>query len=425
MDEYDPHVIEPKWQEAWEAEHAFEVANEPQQPKSYVLEHLPYPSGSLHMGHLLPYTIGDVVTHFRRRNGFNVLHPMGFDSSGLPAENAAIKEGGDPRPITERNIANIKESMRRIGWNYDWSREISTHDPEYIRWQQWQFLRFFERGLAYRKGAPVKWCPNDQTVLANEQVTSDGRCERCGALVESRVMEQWFFRITDYAQELLDGLDEVDYPESIAGRQRNWIGRSEGAEIVFRIEELGEDVPVFTTRPDTLYGATFFVLAPEHELVDRIAERVPNGGEIREYVRRAAVKKTEERAQAVEKTGVATGLDVINPVSGEAIPIYVADYVLTDYGTGAIMAVPAHDERDFAFAQAFGLPIRHVVRPADGEADESVAYVEHSDNEVLVNSGEFDGLPANEGGRKIVERLEAEGKGTFAINFRIRDWGFS
>jgi leucyl-tRNA synthetase len=425
MDEYDPKVIEPKWQEIWEAEHAFEVSDEPTQPKSYVLEQLPYPSGSLHMGHLLPYTIGDVVTHFRRRNGFHVLHPMGFDSFGLPAENAAIKEGGNPREITERNIRNIRVSMRKMGWNYDWTRELSTHDPDYIRWQQWQFLRFFERGLAYRKGAAVKWCPNDQTVLANEQVTADGRCERCGALVESRVLEQWFFRITDYAQELLDGLDEVDYPESIAGRQRNWIGRSEGAEIVFRIDELDEDVPVFTTRPDTLYGATFFVLAPEHELVERIADRAENGEEISEYVRRAAIKKTEERAQAVEKTGVATGLDVVNPASGERIPIYVADYVLTDYGTGAIMAVPAHDERDFAFAQTFGLPIRHVVRPADGEVDETVAYVEHSDNEVLVNSGDADGLPAAEGGRRIVERLETEGKGKFAINFRIRDWGFS
>src|SRR3954465_15662622 len=305
MDEYDPKVIEPKWQEIWEAEHAFEVSDEPSgQETSYVLEQLPYPSGSLHMGHLLPYTIGDVVTHFRRRNGFHVVHPMGFDSFGLPAENAAIKEGGDPREITERNIANIKESMRRIGWNYDWSREISTHDPEYIRWQQWQFLRFFERGLAYRKGAPVKWCPNDQTVLANEQVTADGRCERCGALVETRVLEQWFFRITDYAQELLDGLDEVDYPEPIAARQRNWIGRSEGAEVVFRIEELGADVPIFTTRADTLFGATFAALAPEHELVERIIERSERAGEIREYVRQAALKKAEERAAAAQKTGI-------------------------------------------------------------------------------------------------------------------------
>jgi leucyl-tRNA synthetase len=424
MEQYDPQTIEPKWQEIWARERAFEVSNEPQGPKSYVLEQLPYPSGSLHMGHLLPYTIGDAVSHFRRRNGMHVLHPMGFDSLGLPAENAAIKEGGHPREITERNIQNIKRFMRRVGWNYDWSRELSTHDPEYIRWQQWLFLRFFEHGLAYRKAAPVKWCPNDQTVLANEQV-HDGHCERCGAEVETRLMEQWFFRVTDYAQELLDGLDEIDYPDSIEARQRNWIGRSEGGEILFRIEELDIDVPVFTTRPDTLFGATFAVLAPEHELVERIVEQAENADELRDYVRRAGVKKTDERAAAAEKTGVFTGLHAVNPVNDERIPLYVADYVLPDYGTGAIMAVPAHDERDFAFAQAFGLGVRHVVRPADGEVDEGAAFVEHTESEVLVNSGEFDGLPADEGGRRIVESLEAKGRGRFAINFRIRDWGFS
>jgi leucyl-tRNA synthetase len=424
MEPYDPQPIETKWQQIWEEEHAFEVSNEPIQPRSYVLEQLPYPSGSLHMGHMLVYTIGDVLTHFRRRNGMHVLHPMGWDSFGLPAENAAIKEGGHPREITERNIENIRRFMKRVGWNYDWTRELSTHDPEYMRWQQWLFLRVFERGLAYRRAALVKWCPNDQTVLANEQV-HDGRCERCGAEVETRQMEQWFFRITDYAQELVDDLANVDYPESISARQRNWIGRSEGAEILFRIDELDVDVPVFTTRPDTLFGATFFVLAPEHELVERIAERSEQAAELREYVRRAELKKTEERAAAAEKTGVFTGVHATNPVNGERIPVYVADYVLMDYGTGAIMAVPAHDERDFAFAQAFGLPVRHVVRPVEGEVDESAAYVEHTDDEVLVNSGEFDGLPADEGGRRIVERLASEGRGRFAINFRLRDWGFS
>jgi leucyl-tRNA synthetase family protein len=279
--------------------------------------------------------------------------------------------------------------------------------------------------LAYRKAASVKWCPYDQTVLANEQVTADGRCERCGHLVETRLLEQWFFRITDYAQELLDGLDEVDYPESIGARQRNWIGRSEGAEVIFHIDDLGVDVPVFTTRPDTLFGATFAALAPEHELVERIAQQSGRADEIHEYVRRAALKKVDERAAAQEKTGIDTGLHATNPATGEQIPLFIADYVLTDYGSGAIMAVPAHDQRDFDFAQAFGLPVRQVIRPVDGEVDESAAYVEHTENEVLVNSGEFDGLPADEGGRRIVERLEAEGKGKFAINFRIRDWGFS
>jgi leucyl-tRNA synthetase len=419
MDRYEPGAVEAKWQRVWEDARAFQVSNEPIQPKSYVLEMLPYPSGSLHMGHMLVYTIGDVVTRFRARNGMHVMHPQGFDSFGLPAENAAIREGVHPRVSTERNIETITRSYRRVGWAYDWLRLTSTHQPDYYRWQQWQFLRFLERGLAYRKAAPVKWCPNDQTVLANEQV-KDGRCERCGAEVESRLMEQWFFRITDYAQALLDDLETVDWPESIKARQRNWIGRSEGAEVQFRIEELDEDIPVFTTRPDTLYGATFFVLAPEHELVPRI-----DSGEVREYVRRASAKKTVERAAATEKTGVFTGLHAINPVNGERLPVYVADYVLTDYGTGAIMAVPAHDQRDFDFAQAFDLPIRQVVKPLDSEVDESVAYVEHTEGEVLVNSGEFDGLPAPEGGRRIVEGLSADGRGAFTVNFRLRDWGFS
>jgi leucyl-tRNA synthetase len=419
MDTYDAKRVEERWQRVWADARAFQVSNEPIEPKSYVLEMLPYPSGSLHMGHMLVYTIGDVVTRFRARNGMHVMHPQGFDSFGLPAENAAIREGVHPRVSTERNIENITRSYRRVGWAYDWPRLTSTHQPDYYRWQQWQFLRFLERGLAYRKAAPVKWCPNDQTVLANEQVR-EGRCERCGAEVESRLMEQWFFRITDYAQALLDDLEAVDWPESIKARQRNWIGRSEGAEIQFRIEELDEDIPVFTTRPDTLYGATFFVLAPEHELVPRI-----DSEEVREYVRRASAKKTVERATATEKTGVFTGLHAINPVNGERLPVYVADYVLTDYGTGAIMAVPGHDQRDFDFAQAFGLPIRQVVRPADGEVDESVAYVEHTEGEVLVNSGEFDGLPAPEGGRRIVEGLAAEGRGSFTVNYRLRDWGFS
>ncbi len=268
------------------------------QPKSYVLEMLPYPSGTLHIGHMLVYTIGDVVTRFRARNGMHVLHPQGFDSFGLPAENAAIAEGVHPRESTERNIEHITRSMRRVGWAYDWDRSLTTHDPAYYRWQQWQFLKFLDRGLAYRKGAPVKWCPNDQTVLANEQVLADGTCERCGAEVESRLMEQWFFRITDYAQALLDDLDTVDWPESIKARQRNWIGRSEGAEILFRIDELDEDVSVFTTRPDTLYGATFFVLAPEHGLVERV-----DSDDVRDYVRRAGAKKTAERAAGGREDG--------------------------------------------------------------------------------------------------------------------------
>ena len=297
--------------------------------------------------------------------------------------------------------------MRRVGWAYDWDRARSRRTiPTYYRWQQWQFLKFLERGLAYRKGAPVKWCPNDQTVLANEQVL-DGRCERCGAEVESRLMEQWFFRITDYAQALLDDLETVDWPESIKARQRNWIGRSEGAEILFRIEELDEDIPVFTTRPDTLYGATFFVLAPEHELVARI-----DSDEVRDYVRRAAAKKTAERAAATEKTGVFTGLHAVNPVNGERLPVYVADYVLTDYGTGAIMAVPAHDQRDFDFATAFDLPIRQVVRPPDGERGRERRRTSSTPRARCSSTpASSTACPAPEGGRRIVEKLEAEGRG--------------
>ena len=352
-----------------------------------MLEQLPYPSGSLHLGHMLVYTIGDVATHFRRRNGFHVLHPMGWDAFGLPAENAAIREGGHPREITERNIVSIRRSMQRIGWWIDWSRELSTHDPAYYRWQQWQFLRFLERGLAYRKGAPVKWCPNDQTVLANEQVLPDGTCERCGAVVESRVMEQWFFRITDYAQALLDDLEAStgpsrSRPASATGSGAPRARRScSGSRSWARTCPCSRRVPTRSTARPSSSSPPSTSSSP-----------ASTPSEVREYARRAAAKKTEERAAAEEKTGVFTGLHAVNPANGERMPVYVADYVLTDYGTGAIMAVPAHDRRDFDFARAFGLPVRQVVRPADGEVDESEPYVEHTAGEVLVNSGDLDGL---------------------------------
>jgi leucyl-tRNA synthetase len=424
MERYEPHQIEAKWQQVWEDEKAFYAPNpEPggAAAKSYVLEQFPYPSGTLHMGHLLVYTLGDVMAHFHRRQGELVLRPMGFDSFGLPAENAALTAGGHPREITERNIVQIRQTMKRIGWAIDWDREVSTHDPEYYRWTQWLFLRFLEEGHAYRANAPVQWCPKDQTVLANEQV-HDGRCERCGTPVVARNLEQWFFKITPYSDELLKGLDEVDWPDRVLAMQRNWIGRSEGAEVLFRIEELDIDIPVFTTRPDTLFGATFFVLAPEHELVEHLAEQSEFVDEIREYVARTAAKKGEDRAAAEEKTGVFTGFYAVNPVNGERIPIWIAEYVLSDYGTGAIMAVPAHDERDFEFAQTFDLPVRQVVEPADGEAEGDGAFVAHTENETLVNSGEFSGLAAPEGARRIVDWLSKQGKGKPAVNFRLRDW---
>ncbi len=429
-EQYEAAAIEARWQQVWEDLHAFrvpdgEAASSEASRKSYVLEMWPYPSGTLHMGHVLVYTIGDVLSRFRRRNGMTVMHAMGFDSFGLPAENAAIREGGHPRVITEQNIAEITQTMKRMGWGYDWTRTTSAHEPEYYRWTQWLFLKLHEAGLAYRKAAPVKWCPNDQAVLANEQV-HDGHCEYCGAEVVAKNLEQWFFRTTAYADELIDDLSKIDWQDRIKAMQRNWIGRSEGAEVIFRIDELDADVPVFTTRPDTLFGATFFVLAPEHPLVEQLAERLPSAEELRAYVSKASVKRGEERAAAEEKTGVFTGFYATNPVNDARIPIWVADYVLMDYGTGAIMAVPAHDERDFEFAERFDLEVRQVVAPSqDAEPGAAAAFVAHSDSEVLVNSGEFSGLSAPEGKKRIVEWLEGQGRGKPAVSFRLRDWGFS
>src|SRR4051795_5688514 len=408
LDRYDPQAIEAKWQRVWEDARAFYVENPPpdeaQAGEFYMLEMLPYPSGNLHMGHVLNYTLGDVVTHFHRRQAKRVLRPMGWDSFGLPAENAAIREGGHPREITERNIASIERQMRRMGWAIDWQREVSAHEPTFYRWTQWLFLKFLEHGLIYRKAAPVNWCPCAQPVLANEHGV-DGRCWRCGNVVEARNMAQWFFKITDYADELLADLAIIEWPARTKKIQTDWIGRSEGAEVLFRVEELGIDIPVFTTRPDTLFGATFFVVAPESPLVDQLAG---DNEDVRSYARIAAARPTEEREQR-EKTGVFTGAHATNPVNGEQIPIYVADYVLMEYGTGAIMAVPAHDERDAEFARTYDLPIVPVI----------------DDDGKLINSGEFDGQPAAEAKRAIVAHLSQHGRAKEAINFRLRDWSFS
>ena len=412
MDAYEPHEIERKWQQVWDEARAFAVEDPAPGADDdrhfYMLEMLPYPSGNgLHMGHVLNYTLGDVVTHFRRRTGHTVLRPMGFDSFGLPAENAAIREGGHPREITERNIASIRRQMHRMGWAIDWDREVSAHEPSYYRWTQWLFLQFFERGLAYRKAAPVNWCPVDMVVLSNEHVV-DGKCWRCGATVETRNMEQWFFRITDYADALLDDLATIDWPERTKKIQRDWIGRSEGAEVLFRIDDLDLDVPVFTTRPDTLFGATFFVLAPESPLIDRLVEGTDRAEEVRAYARVAGARTTVER-ETREKTGVFTGRYVTNPVNGAPLPIWVADYVLMEYGTGAIMAVPAHDERDREFAEKFDLPIVPVI----------------GDDGKLVSSGEFDGLQWQEAKSAITDWLSGLGRGKPSINYRLRDWSFS
>ena len=422
--EYRPAEIEPKWRAVWEQQRVATVHNTDVgdgQPSSYVLEMLPYPSGRLHMGHVKNYTMGDVITHFRRRNGARVLHPMGYDSFGLPAENAAIKTGGHPLDVTERNIAGIEEDFDHMGWSIDWSRKLATHAPDYYRWTQWIFLRFFERGLAYQKDAPVNWCPVDQTVLANEQVV-DGACDRCGTMVEKRNLRQWYFRITDYAQQLLDDMELLEkWPDRVLTMQRNWIGRSEGANVTFRCEEFNVDIPVYTTRPDTLFGATFFVLAPEHPLVDQLVAGTEHADAVREYVAAAAAMSSIDRSNAErDKTGVPTGRYVVNPVNGESIPVFVADYVLPDYGEGALMAVPAHDERDFAFAQRFGLPVRAVIAPAEGSEAAALPYP--AKDGTLIDSGEFTGMAAGDAVRAISAWLASRDIGGATVNYRLRDW---
>ena len=425
---YEALAIERKWQEAWEREGTWEVPSpgdpgfDPDAPESYVLEMLPYPSGEPHMGHLKNYSMGDALAHFRRRNGMRVLHPMGYDAFGLPAENHAIRTGEHPARSTNASIEEFRRQFKSWGISIDWRREFGTHEPAYYRWTQWIFLQLFERGLAYRKRAPVKWCPKDQTVLANEQVI-DGRCERCGTLVVSRQLEQWFFKITDYADRLLADVAELEWPEHVITMQRNWIGRSEGAEVVFRCEAPPIEFPVFTTRPDTLFGATFFVIAPEHPDLERLVAGTEHEQEVLAYVQKTLAESVEERADTErEKTGVFTGRYVVNPVNGERIPVWVSDYVLMDYGTGALMAVPAHDERDFEFARKFGLEIRRVVEPVDGEMPPDQPFVGHSGEERLINSDGFDGMSSPEAIQAITAWLAERGLGRPAVNYRLRDW---
>ena len=430
MSRYEPREIERRWQAIWAEEGTWQVPNpgepgfDPAKPKAYVLEMLPYPSGEPHVGHLKCYSVGDAIAHFRRRNGFQVIHPMGYDSFGLPAENNAIKTGEAPLVATERSIDSFRRQFTDWGISIDWSRELATHTPEYYRWTQWIFLQLFNRDLAYRTKAPVQWCPKDQTVLANEQVT-DGRCERCGTLVVQRNLEQWFFRITEYADRLLEDFEKLEsWPDHVITMQRNWIGRSEGAQVVFRSEEGEIDFPVFTTRPDTLFGATFFVLAPEHPQLEQLIAGTENEAEVREYIDLTGRETSQERgAEDRPKTGVALGRNVINPVNGEAIPMYVADYVLMEYGTGAVMGVPAHDQRDHDFAKAFGLPIRRVIEGTPEDAPEATieerAYLGDGP---MVNSGRFDGMHNRAAYDEIVAWLASENRGEATVNFRLRDW---
>ncbi|MBI3649143.1 MAG: leucine--tRNA ligase [Actinobacteria bacterium] len=422
MRRYDPADIEPKWQRIWEAEGLHRASEDPADPRPrfYALDMFPYPSGDLHMGHAEAFSGGDAVARFKAMQGYNVLHPIGWDAFGLPAENAAIKREIHPREWTYANIEQQARSFARMGMSFDWTRRLATCDPEYYRWTQWLFLKLFERGLAYRKSSPVNWCPKDQTVLANEQVIA-GACERCGTPVERRDLTQWFFKITDYAQRLLDDMDGlVDWPARVITMQRNWIGRSEGAEVTFTIEETGDEVPIFTTRPDTLWGVTFFVFAVEHPLVRKLAEAGGRWEEVEPLVGKVRNTPLTHREEADTKEGVVLGVHAVNPVNGEKVPCYVAPYVLMEYGTGAIMAVPGHDQRDFGFARQHGLPVREVIRPEGEPASElAEAYVGEG---VMVSSGPFDGERSPASIPKVAAWLAAEGRGGAAVSFRLRDW---
>jgi leucyl-tRNA synthetase len=424
MRRYDASEIEPKWQRVWEEEGLYRASEDPADPRPrfYALDMFTYPSGDLHMGHAEAFSGGDAVARYQWMRGHNVLHPIGWDAFGLNAENAAIKRGVDPKEWTYANIEQQAASFKRMGMSFDWSRRLHTCDPEYYRWTQWLFLKLFERGLAYRKTAPVNWCPKDATVLANEQVIA-GACERCGTAVERRNLTQWFFKITDYAQRLLDDMETLDeWPERVLTMQRNWIGRSEGAEVTFTIEDTGDEVQIFTTRPDTLWGVTFFVFAVEHPLVQTLAERGGSWEAVKPLIAKVRATPLTRRDEADTKDGVPLGVHAVNPVNGERVPCYVAPYVLMEYGTGAIMAVPAHDQRDFEFARQHGLPIRVVIRP-EGESRDADSMAEAFDHEgVMVSSGPFDGEPSPESIGKVTKWLESEGRGRPAVTYRLRDW---
>ncbi|MXW59107.1 MAG: leucine--tRNA ligase [Acidimicrobiia bacterium] len=426
MDGYEPAAIEPKWQQRWIDDATYDIDNDDSRPPYYVLSMYPYPSGPAHIGHVRNYTFGDLLVRYRTMQGDGVLSPIGFDSFGLPAENAAIKTGTHPRVHTEANIERLSSSLRRIGAVYDWRRTLSSHDPDYIRFTQWIFLKFYEAGLVYRATAPVNWCPGCQTVLANEQVLADGTCERCSNLAQQRELEQWFYRITAYAEELLDGLDGLDWPNRVKTMQRNWIGRSEGADFTLPIaDEDGnprddvDGIAVFTTRPDTSFGMTFAVMSPEHVRVPELVTE-ERRAEVETFIATVAARSEVERlsvAGPADKRGVDTGTRVVNPFTGQPIPLFLADYVLTTYGTGAIMAVPGEDQRDWEFATAYGLPIIRTVQPPedfDGEA--------YTGDGPSINSEWLNGLWMDEAKAAAIDWLEDQGIGERKVNYRLRDW---
>ena len=420
--EYDFKQTEKKWQDLWEKEETFRVTVDRTKPKFYALVEFPYPSGQgLHVGHPRSYTALDIVARKKRLEGFNVLYPMGWDAFGLPTENFAIKNHVHPSLVTQKNVAHFKEQLRSLGFSFDWSREINTTDPNYYKWTQWIFLQLYKKGLAYKKEMAVNWCPSCKCVLANEEAAG-GVCERCGSGVVRRVKSQWMLKITDYAQKLLDGLDDVNFIERVKTQQRNWIGRSTGAQVRFQTSA-GDVLEIYTTRPDTLFGATYMVMAPEHSLIEKWSDRIQNMDEVRAYQEKAAKKSDFERTEvAKEKSGVRlSGVTAINPVNGREIPIFISDYVLASYGTGAIMAVPAHDERDYDFAKLFDLPIIEVVKGGDITKE---AFVDCATG-VMTNSGFLDGMSVEEAKKAIIAYLTEKGIGEEKVNFKLRDWVFS
>lgn len=422
-EKYIPREIEPKWQGVWAERNAYSTEMNRQRPEYYVLEMFPYPSGNLHMGHVRNYSIGDVVARFKMMQGYNVLHPMGWDAFGMPAENAAIKHGIHPANWTMDNIANMRRQQQEMGFSYDWDREVTTCHPDYYRWTQWLFLLFYERGLAYKKKAAVNWCEDCNTVLANEQVV-DGRCWRCDSVVVKKELAQWFLRITDYADTLLKDLSELKgWPDRVKVMQENWIGRSEGAEFSFDVPEIGEKIPVYTTRHDTAFGVTYVVLAPEHPLVEKLIAGKDTEQTVREFVETTRnLSEINRTSTETEKVGLFTGAYAVNPFNGEKVPIWVANYVLVEYGTGAVMGVPAHDERDWQFATKYGLAKRLVIQPKDASLDLASMTGAYDGPGDMVNSGRFNGLDNEAGKKEIAGWLEAEGLGKRRINYRLRDW---
>ncbi|MCP3057192.1 leucine--tRNA ligase [Myxococcus sp. K38C18041901] len=424
---YEPQAIEGKWQARWDEAGIFRAGERPGAPKKYVLEMLPYPSGKMHMGHVRNYLIGDVYARYFLMRGYDVLHPMGWDAFGLPAENAAIKDGVHPAIRTQENIVSFKAEMKSLGYSYDWSREVNTSQPEYYRWNQWFFIKMLEKGLVYRRFSKVNWCTGCHTVIANEQV-KDGVCERCSSPVVDREMPEWAFRITAFSQDLLDALDTLkEWPDRITSMQRNWIGRSDGAEADFRVQGHDASIRVFTTRVDTIHGCTYVVLAPDHKLVAQVTTP-ERRADVDAFVKKmAAQSKTERTGEDTEKEGVFTGAHALNPFTGQPVPVWIANFVLSDYGTGAVMSVPAHDERDFAFARKYSLPVKVVIQPATGDKLPAgdvleAAYTEYG---VLVDSGEYSGKTSEAARQEMARKLESEGKGRATVTYRQKDWGFS